>query len=416
MNKKIPLLTAGWLATTAAAFYLGQSKSQGGADSVSSTANPISSSRVTTRSTNANHEEASSRSSLKNSTPRSSRAQIDEIGDLMNISDPIARTRAFLELVQNLSPSEFEDAVVQFRSLGMTRQRMGEYAMLLSAWAKVDPLAALKYGQENTETNFARQTILATWAQDSPAAAIAWARENFEGGAEQSNPWLVGIIRGIANTDLTQATDLLTELPYSRGRGIALGSIIAALDQQGPEVSKNWVASLDDARLQAGAAARIAERLGESDPIAALDWASSLGDNALQRAAPEVIESWAREDKDAALSWLDQQDDQIRSSAAPEMVRNLSIDEAQSFLDDHAGKPDYDRAIQTLARRAMAETPELGADWIMRMSNDRQRTRTFHRVLGDWMRRDRDGLIEYVNNNPVPESISGRLNREFSGG
>ena len=50
-------------------------------------------------------------------------------------------------------------------------------------------------------------------------AAIAWAKENFDG---DDNPFFVGIINGLSESNLVKATDLMTELPYGRVRGLSL--------------------------------------------------------------------------------------------------------------------------------------------------------------------------------------------------
>jgi hypothetical protein len=80
------------------------------------------------------------------------------------------------------------------------------------------------YAKEKTGTNFARQTILSAWAKNDTEGAVAWARDNFDSDAKgaDANPWIVGVIEGISSIDLGRATELLEELPFSRGRGQAL--------------------------------------------------------------------------------------------------------------------------------------------------------------------------------------------------
>ena len=84
--------------------------------------------------------------------------------------------------------------------------------MLLSAWAKHDPLAALDYASANTGSPFARQSILTSWAATDPIAAMRWAEDNHEGN--EANPWMVGVIRGIAASDPERATQLMNSMPY----------------------------------------------------------------------------------------------------------------------------------------------------------------------------------------------------------
>ena len=69
---------------------------------------------------------------------------------IMRGENPLDRNRALLAFIDQLGPGDFEAAVAQFRAMGITDSRFGEYALLLSAWAKADPLAALDYAKGNT--------------------------------------------------------------------------------------------------------------------------------------------------------------------------------------------------------------------------------------------------------------------------
>jgi hypothetical protein len=56
----------------------------------------------------------------------------------------------------------------------------------------------------------------------------------------------------------------------------------------------------------------------------------------------------------------------------------------------------------------MSQEPTTAADWIMKLSSDRDQERTFHRVLGGWMQKDKEAAMGYINNNSVPDSIKRR--------
>jgi hypothetical protein len=119
----------------------------------------------------------------------------------------LVRNRSLLALIDQLAPGEFEAAVAHFRSLGLTEDRMGEYALLLTAWAELDPTAALIYARENTQNGFATETILSAWATKDSEAAVRWAQANHQG--DGANPYMPGIIRGIAASDPARATAAL---------------------------------------------------------------------------------------------------------------------------------------------------------------------------------------------------------------
>jgi len=419
MDNKTTFLAAGWALSCGAAFVIGRSSSDTPSRTVETeTKTQISSSapgRTISRE-GPTLSKASSRSG-RTLTGNETRDELQlSVDDLLALTDPIARTQGFLELVENLSPDQFLSVVDHYRSFGVDDEQFGEYGILLTAWAKVDPIQALTYASEKTRGSFARQTILASWAKNDPESAISWAKENFEEGKnnrDPANPWLVGVIKGIVSQDMPRATQLLEELPYSRGRSEALDSIFDSLNREGTEATKDWISRLSDERLQAGAVARLADKMAESDPRGAIEWAGSVSEEALKNSADDIVEQWAENNLKEAQAWVDSQPTDIAAAAAPELIDQM-IDQsgvvaASDWLSQHEGDPAFDRTVQTLVWNSMRETPELGFDWIMKMTNERERTRTAHRTIGDWARRDMAGAMDYAQNNPVPDGILKRL-------
>jgi len=420
MNTKTGLIVGGWAVTCAAAFFAGQtSDSPDSADSPATEKAPVvSSSRGSDRGNGSSRRRSNSSSSF-GIDPESRSARIRaEAKELKQMSDPIARAQGFLDFVRDLAPGEFLDAVDAFRDGGIDNEQFGEYRLLLTAWAEIDPVGALTYASENTGTPFARQTILASWAKSTPSLAINWARDNFDNKGDESraNPWLVGVIEGLAPADPAGATVLLEELPFSRERGEALDMIFSQISALGTDATKSWVANLADERLKAGAAARLAGTLAEQDPLGALEWAASMGEDTMNRATGEIMDRWAKQDLPAARSWIDGQPETIVAAAGPglvnEMIDQGDINGAADWLGSFEGNPQFDDTIRSFAYNAIGEEPTVAANWIMKITDERERTRTFHRVLGGWMQRDRAGAMDYINNNPVPESIKNRASGE----
>lgn len=173
--------------------------------------------------------------------------ELARLSSLVRSEDPLARNRAMLAYIDRLGPGNFEAAVAHFRSLGITENRLGEYAMLLSAWAKMDPVAALDYTKANTTSGFATETVLTTWASSDPDAALRWAEASHQG--DGANPYLAGIIRGIAETNPERATQILTGMPKSIERGEALDAILPHLLSQGNEATRAWIAKIGRAHV-----------------------------------------------------------------------------------------------------------------------------------------------------------------------
>lgn len=425
MNKRSALIAGTWALSCGAAFLAGRTSfnPNSGKELPNSSPQSLSSRGSDPQTARSLQEDGKSSPGSRfraSANPASEELQLKEaVLALTRMTDPIARAEGFLQLVKDLSPDQFLTVVDTYRSEGINEEDFGEYRILLTAWAQVGPLEALTYAKEKTGSPFARQTILATWAKSDPTSAISWARENFDnkGDDNEANPWLVGVIEGLASSDLSQATQLLEELPYSRGRGEALGAIFDEISQLGTETGKDWVASLKDEQLRAGAAARLAGILAETDPKGAADWAAGLGTEAMKRAAQSIVERWVDNDLDAAQTWVETQPEEVIASAGSAIIEGILKQKdpaaASEWLATYEGNPAFDETVRTLVWRSMNETPELAADWIMKLSSERDQERTFHRVLGGWMGKDPARAMDYIQNNPVPDSIARRAEMQL---
>jgi hypothetical protein len=239
------------------------------------------------------------------------------------------RGRAMLDWIDSLAPQDFEAAVDKFRSLGLTEARMGEYAMLLAAWAEADPISALAYTTKNTTSGMPTATVLSAWASSNPEAAIAWAKANHEG--DDANPYMVGIIRSLAAIDRTRATALLQELPFGLERREALISMVPHLLKMGPESAEKWIAEINNERLRQGAIAHYSKAMANQDPAGAASYLlNNLSDRSMD-SVDYVFREWAKVDSAAAIANLESlPDDKVRWIALDGLVEGLGRSNPQA--------------------------------------------------------------------------------------
>ena len=76
-----------------------------------------------------------------------------------------------------------------------------------------------------------------------------------------------------------------------------------------------------------------------------------------------------------------------------------------------AGIPNYDRVVEEFVWSCDNRAPEQSAAWIRGISDLAQRTRLYHRMLGEWARRDPNAVRNWVANNEVPSSVAQRFRR-----
>lgn len=343
------------------------------------------------------------------SGPADRKARLESI---VRGENPLERNRALLAFINQLGPGDFEEAVAHFRSLGITDSRTGEYALLLTAWGQADPVAALTYAKENTRNGFAQDTILTAWGSTDPEAAVRWAQANHEG--DGPNPFLAGIIRGLVESDPARATELMSGMPRSEERGKALDFVLPHLLREGNQATRDWIASIGDEALKAGAMLRAAPQLALTDPAGTASWLLANPSEATDRRMDDVYSAWARQDSQAAqvsLSTLPAGD--VRSNALRGIVSSVATEDpraAVSLMDQYPADVN-DRVVQNFVWHSFGSDPSIAASQIGRIADVGQRDRMYRRTLEAWIERDPATAQAWIQSNPLPESVQNHLNR-----
>jgi len=363
------------------------------------------------KSQRAERAERAAKSAGGNQTER-----LAKLESIVRGEDPLDRNRALLAFIDQLGPGDFENAVAHFRSLGITESRFGEYSLLLSAWAKADPMAALAYARENTGNRFATNTILTTWASADPEAAIRWAESNHDG--DGANPYMAGIIRAIAGSDPARATQLLTGMPRSQERGEALDAMLPHLLTQGAAATRSWIEGITDEALRNGAMSRATDQLAEIDPAGTAAWLIANPGEATQRRMDDVYSSWAQKDEQSAISSLaalpagENRTNALRGVVSSVAVRDPKA--AVSMLDRFPNDVN-DRVVQNVVWHSFGNDPSLAVNQISRIADEGERERMYRRTLEAWMDRDSAAAMAWMKTNPVPASVQERINRRQNG-
>jgi hypothetical protein len=318
-----------------------------------------------------------------------------------------------LNLIDSLRPDEFESVVVDFRALGMTRERMAEYSMLLHAWGKVDPLGAISYSQENSQSDYAEKEILASWATHNPNAALAWARENHD--SDKANPYLVGIIRGLAGSNRTLATQVLQELPFSGERAEALRSMAPHIASLGLDGALQWLNGIEDPKLISGASAYLASQFSKQDPAMGADWVSRIKDEtAREKALSKVVDNWTDQDPSAAKAWIATLPREDQLKAGPEFISSYAKQDANAaadWLDSNANASNYQELLREFAEGATRSDPVLALNYGNELDDESSRSRTVGRALWTLYKKDKSQAQNWIQNNDVPERLKRHVGR-----
>ena len=320
--------------------------------------------------------------------------------------NPLERSRALLAFIDQLGPGDFEAAVGHFRSLGLTDERMGEYSLLLTAWGQADPTSALAYAKENTRNGFATETILTSWAATDPEAAIRWAQSNHQG--DGANPYLPGIIRGLAASDPARATELLASMPKSEERGKGLDFILPHLLQQGSDATRSWIAAIADESLKNGAMMRVAGQLATTDPAGTASWLLANPGEASKRRMDDVYSAWAAKDEQAALSsFTSLPAGEARTNALRGVISSVAVEDpkaAVSLMDRYPSDVN-DRVVQNFVWHSFGSDPVTAISAISRIGDEQQRNQMYKRTLDAWKQRDPVSADAWVLKNSVSSGV-----------
>ncbi len=341
-----------------------------------------------------------------------SKDRLVRLESIIRGENPLDRNRALLAFIDQLGPGDFEAAVSKFRDLGITDSRFGEYSLLLSAWAKADPMAALTYAKANTGSPFATNTILTTWASVDPEAAISWAKANHDG--DGANPYFAGIIRSLAESDPARATELLSSMPRSQERGEALDAMLPHLLTQGTDVTRSWIDGLADAALKNGAMMRVADKLAETDPAGTAAWLLANPGEATKRRMDDVYSVWAKNDQQAAVSSLASlPSGEERSNALRGVVSSIALSNPQEAVSMMNRFPNdvTDRVVQHFVWHSMGSDPSVAMTQIPRIADEDQRNHTYDRVLERWIDHDSTAAMAWVQSNPLPQAVQDHVNK-----
>jgi hypothetical protein len=349
-----------WLASIAAAYFIGQ----GGSSSTSSAGKSSESNSGVSSTAEANRKSGSIVGTF--SDPDGA-----PVGERKNVASLIGRARAEMAsgmqgmmnlrgMLRAIAPlAELDDAQLQEalkeveNNVREPQQKMMFYSILLGQWAESDGPAALKYAEEKlkgkTPFDFGvRGAIIGAWARRDPDAVWRWYQANREAseGDPNSQMTLSAVFAGMASKDLDGA---LTRLN--------------TLSEQERAMAVNGLSSMAWDETSRG-------RL--------IDRAASLPPETRKQLQENVIRSWAMSDPEAAVKWL-------RSRPAEE----------QPGLRNAAGQ------------MVMMADPKRGADLLLEGVGEKDRPRVYDQIVGQWAYRDPRGAAEWLTKQPQGQELDG---------
>ena len=351
------LVGAAWLASLAAAYFIGGS----GQSSPSSTpaippatasATPaVEKSAVATRpAEDARDEKAVTKRDIPTIIGQARLQMGGGMGGMMNIRGML---RAIAPIAE-LDDSQIQEALAEVeKSVREPQQRMMFYSLLLGQWAETDGPAAMAYAKEKLGKGSmfdmgVTGSVLSTWARRDPEAVWKWMEtEQQDGGTDRTRMMAVSsVFAGIASNNLETA---LTRL--------------GTLDDQSRAMALNGIAqSASD----------------ESSRRRLIERTASLPPEQRNQLRQGLVSQWAMSNPDEVVTW----------------IRSLPADEQ---------KPVRESAAQMM----LMSKPAAAADFMLEGANEKDRPQLYDRVVMQWAGQDPRAAGEWLTKQPQGPELDG---------
>ena len=307
-----------------------------------------------------------------------------DLFDRIQSSNPVVRMQAFAELLQNGDEESIQAAKEAYKKLPEGPSRFSELRMLAFSLAQIDPEGAMKWTKElgGFEQRIGSGAVMDSWSRSDPQGAIAWAKENFDG---EDNPYFIGIVSGMSETDMVGATELMTSMPYGRSRGRAASILLERTWTQGEDTAMHWAENLPEGSLQNFAFGEIGKKIAREDLGRAVEWVDGMDESAVKaQVGEDVAERWARENPAEAAEWVGRMPEgETRSESMEEVVSQWARKDPTAtaeWLNQFPAGELMDEPIQRFVREVVRKDPETAMTWAEAIVNEERKERTVSEV------------------------------------
>ena len=327
---------------------------------------------------------------------------------IMQGGDIVERLGTYLDAVRSMDRSNVKQVIQAFEELPGGYGRHLEMKLLMRSWANFDPEGALAYASSSldakSERRFGISEALAGWAIKDTAAAIEWANRNHAGRQDGDNPLLVGVIKGLAETSLPEANQLMLGLPDGSARWQASTFLAQEYSKGDIQQAMQWADRYPnrDPRMRETIVGQIGANLAKRDLQATADWVRGMKQEpATERVMENLMNQWVGESPEDAALWIDGLDDSFHKNYAMRALSNRwSIKDpvaTAEWLNQLPTSEHSDGAINEFVSRIRLQDPKGAAGWAATISDPAIRENALRRVVDSWKESDPAGLESWQN-------------------
>ena len=338
---------------------------------------------------------------------------------IMEDGSMVERMGAYMDALRGMDSSSLGQVIDAFEALPKGYGRHLEMKLLMRSWADFDPIGALQYAEksldEKSERRFAMTEVLAGWAVTDSAGAIAWVEQNKADNpdSKQSANLMVGIVKGLAENDLTTADSFFRTLEEGSAKWQASTFLAQEYAKLGTEEAIQWAEQFpgEDERMKATILGQIGSKLAQSDLEGTAAWAESMPvDNASEQVMSNLLSRWTSQSPQDAATWASRLENPEKKTQAMKLLTNKwalrDPVATASWLNTFPPSTELDPVVGEFVNRISSRDPEGAVGWATSILDEEQKQRALGQALRAWDRRNPEKANDWRLQNGI-NPISG---------
>lgn len=339
------------------------------------------------------------------------RDEILEVGKRLRWElNPLRRRAALGQLLEGMNK---ENAMLVREQIVHFSEESPEFQDFHFAWGAMSGVEAVQMGADTEEKDMA--ATMTGWASVDPVGALQW-YESLEEDRRKCRDVTVGMLKGLASSDLTFATEFALQKLEAEDR--LAGELVGVVKDKMLEVetlptAAEWAVELPEGKIRDEVLLGVTGEFVKREPKAAAQWAATLDGEEGERIKLLVAGKWAQEDPEASLEWARKLPEGEGKSASVGAVvaewAGQDTDAVYEFLNGMPRSSDRDAAVEAFSARIAGEDPHAAIAWADEIQDGEARRSAMIRAGRALMQKNAEEGRQWLEESGLTEEVKGEI-------